>query len=152
MPTWEMDRLMVSTMLLDLPDVMFCVYVFVLWWHRCSQAWMWSYPIYFFLCWDFRLFYSIFMYIIVTKKQISLIHPWREKRYIHIYRIMTKIIFIENKCVRVLCIRVCVYVRAWVLCVCMCELACVCVCMLRVCVRACVCLYKHCIYTCCGDF
>ena len=56
---------------------------------------------------------------------------------------MTKIIFNENKHVRVLCIRVCLYVPACVRFVCL---------YVRSCVRACVCLYKHCSSTCCGDF
>ena len=55
---------------------------------------------------------------------------------------MTKIIFNENKRVRVLCIRVCLYVRACVLCVCMCVRAfCVFVCAnLRTCVCVCACV------------
>ena len=64
---------------------------------------------------------------------------------------MTKIIFNENKRVRVLCIRVCICVRAFCVFLCACVRACcvfvcanlcTCVCVLRVCasVLVCVCI------------
>ena len=81
-----------------------------------------------FFFWDFRLFYSIFMYIIITKQPISLIHPWREKRYIHIKN--------TDKRSYLMKINVCVY----------CAFVCVCMCVrfvclyVRTCVHVCVCI------------
>ena len=96
------------------------------------------------LCFFWRLsslLFHVHVHYYNTKANIT--DSFMRRKAIHaLYRILTKIIFNENKRARVLCIRVCLYVPACV------RFVFVCACVRAFCVFVCACVRAFCVFVC----